>query len=78
MLCILEDRASAAAIEADISGRNHSYNYVNATYTTLHSASVDMSAKTIVSVPSYQSLFLILLLGIIHFMAMFITLMEPF
>lgn len=55
MLCILEDKASAAAIEADISGRNHSYNYVNATYTTLHSASVDMSAKTDKSVIVFEA-----------------------
>ncbi len=55
MLCILEDKASSAAIEADISGRNHSYNYVNATYTTLHAASVDMSAKTDKSVVVFEA-----------------------
>ena len=31
-LCILEDGSSYASVQADISGRNHSYNYVNAVY----------------------------------------------
>ena len=31
-ICILEDGASYASIRADISGRNNSYNYVNAVY----------------------------------------------
>ena len=32
VLCILEDGSSYASVQADISGRNHSYNYVNAVY----------------------------------------------
>ncbi|MCR5503057.1 MAG: hypothetical protein K6F53_08610 [Lachnospiraceae bacterium] len=31
-LCILEDGRSYAAIQADVAGKNHSYNYVNAIY----------------------------------------------
>lgn len=54
MLCILEDYASVAAIRADVSGRNHSYNYADATYTTLHDASLKMSAKTDRSVIVYE------------------------
>ena len=35
MLCILEDYATVATIEADVSGRGHGYNIAYATYTTL-------------------------------------------
>ncbi|SCY52877.1 hypothetical protein SAMN02910292_01963 [Lachnospiraceae bacterium XBB2008] len=31
-ICVLEDGRSYAAIQADIAGKNHSYNYVNAIY----------------------------------------------
>lgn len=55
MLCILEDKQSNAFIEADISGRGHSYNYVNAGYVTLHSAFVDVSAKTDRSVLVFEA-----------------------
>jgi ElaB/YqjD/DUF883 family membrane-anchored ribosome-binding protein len=54
MLCILEDYASVADIRADVSGRMHSYNYADATYTTLHDASLKMSAKTDRSVIWYE------------------------
>ena len=54
-LCILEDGRSLASIEADISGRTHSYNYVHASYITLHSASVQVSAKTDKSVMVYEA-----------------------
>lgn len=46
MLCMLEDYASVATIEADVSGRRHSYNYANISYTTLHYASLQVSDKT--------------------------------
>lgn len=55
MICILEDKQSNAFIEADISGRGHSYNYVNAGYVTLHSAFVDVSAKTDRSVLVFEA-----------------------
>ncbi len=54
MLCILEDYASVADIRADVSGRTHSYNYADVTYTTLHDASLKMSAKTDRSVIWYE------------------------
>ncbi|HWT76825.1 MAG TPA: DUF5696 domain-containing protein [Mobilitalea sp.] len=55
MLCILEDYGCVATIEADVSGRNHSYNYADATYTTLHSSSLSVSAKTDKSVMVYEA-----------------------
>lgn len=55
MLCILEDSSAVASISADVSGRKHSYNYANASYTTLHSASVQVSAKSDRSVMVYEA-----------------------
>lgn len=55
MLCILEDYQSVAAIEADVSGRNHSYNFAGAAYTTLHYAALSVSAKTDKSVIVYEA-----------------------
>lgn len=55
MLCILEDFETVASIQADISGRNHSYNYVNAAYTTLHSVAMEVSSKTDKSVMVYEA-----------------------
>lgn len=46
MLCILEDYATVATIEADVSGRGHGYNIAYATYTTLHDAQLKVSDKT--------------------------------
>lgn len=46
MLCFLEDQSAIATIEADISGRNHSYNFANATYRMVHGESMDVSAKS--------------------------------
>lgn len=44
-ICILEDGAPYAAIQADISGRNHSYNFVNAVYNVTHREQYDVSDK---------------------------------
>lgn len=44
-LCILEEGAPYAAIQADISGRNNSYNYVNATYSIAHREQYDVADK---------------------------------
>jgi len=44
-ICILEDGAPYAAIQADVSGRNHSYNYVNAQYNITHREQYDVSDK---------------------------------
>lgn len=55
MIGILEDYASVASIEADISGRSHSYNYIGATYTALHASSLNVSAKTDKSVMVFEA-----------------------
>lgn len=55
MLCILEDHGCLASIKADISGRSHSYNYAAATYTTLHDATLKVSAKTDKSVMVFEA-----------------------
>ena len=44
-LCILEEGAPYAAIQADISGRNNSYNYVNAVYNLVHREQYDVSDR---------------------------------
>ncbi len=36
VICILEEGSAYASIQADISGRNNSYNYVNAVYSIAH------------------------------------------
>ncbi|NLK74143.1 MAG: hypothetical protein GX288_02495 [Clostridiales bacterium] len=54
VLCILEDYAAVAAIEADVSGRSNSYNYANATYTVIHSAPMNVSAKSAAAVVLYE------------------------
>jgi len=53
-LAIMEDYASVAAIEADVSGRRHSYNTVYATYELLHSEQMDISAKSDRTVLSFE------------------------
>ena len=45
-LCLLEEGASLAGVNADVSGRNNSYNTASATYTVLHNDQYDVSAKT--------------------------------
>ena len=45
-ICLLEDGASLAGINADVSGRNNSFNTANVTYTVLHNDQYDVSAKT--------------------------------
>lgn len=44
-ICILEDGAPYASIQADISGHNNSYNYVNAVYTLIHREQYDVSGQ---------------------------------
>ncbi|WFR60071.1 DUF5696 domain-containing protein [Anaerocolumna sp. AGMB13025] len=55
MLCMLEDYQTLASIEADVSGRNHNYNYADVSYTTIHYASLNVSAKTDKSVIVYEA-----------------------
>lgn len=44
-LCMMEEGGAYAGITADISGRNNSYNYVNATYRILNREQVDVADK---------------------------------
>ena len=53
-LCIIEGASSYAAINADISGRNNSYNNVYAKYTVLHAEQYNVSAKTTQLVYVYE------------------------
>lgn len=43
-LCILEDGVSYASVHADISGKLHSYNYVNAVYSVMQREQYDVSS----------------------------------
>ena len=54
VLCLIEESGATAVIQADVSGRKHSYNYVNATYQILHSEGMDVSAKTDKSVIVFE------------------------
>ncbi len=45
-LCILEEGAPYASIQADISGRNHCYNFVNAVYTLAQREQYDVAETT--------------------------------
>ena len=45
-ICIMEEGAPYAAIQADISGRGHTYNYVNSVYTIAHREQYDVSETT--------------------------------
>lgn len=53
-LCILEEGSAYAAIEADVSGRYHTFNYANAAYTVIHGESMDVSAKSDKAVVVYE------------------------
>lgn len=53
-LCMLEDGASYAAIQGDISGHSNMFNTANATYTLLHSEPYEVSAKTTISVYMFE------------------------
>lgn len=54
MICILEDGAPYATIEADVSGRLHSYNYACAAYTVVHGELMDISSKSDKTVIVYE------------------------
>lgn len=54
MLCILEEGAPYATIEADVSGRLNSYNYVDANYTVVHGEIMDISSKSDKTVKVYE------------------------
>lgn len=54
MMCILEEGAGFATIEADVAGRNNSYNQAHASYKILHSEKLDVSAKSDKSVVIFE------------------------
>lgn len=45
-ICIIEEGSPYAAIQADVSGKSHSYNYVNSVYTMVHREQYDVSETT--------------------------------
>lgn len=45
-MCLLEDGASFANINADVSGRNHNFNHASAGYSVLHYEAYDVGAKS--------------------------------
>jgi len=53
-ICIIEDGAPYASIQADISGRNHSYNFVNAVYSVLHREQYDVASRSTQSMFVYE------------------------
>ena len=55
MLCFIEEGSAFATIQADISGRSHSYNFANATYRVMHTEGMDVSAKTDKSVIVFEA-----------------------
>lgn len=44
-ICIMENGASYGSVQADISGRSHGYNFVNAVYGVLHREQYDVSDR---------------------------------
>lgn len=53
-LCILEEGAPYAAVQADVSGKANSYNYVNAVYEIVHREQYDVADKYTGSMYVYQ------------------------
>ena len=53
-LCIVEDGAPYASIQADISGKNHNFNYVNAVYSLLHREQYDVSDRITATMYVYE------------------------
>lgn len=53
-LCIMEEGSAYATIEADVSGRYHTFNYANAGYNIIHSESMDVSSKSDKAVVVYE------------------------
>ena len=53
-LCIAEEGSAYATIEADVSGRLHTFNYANTGYKIIHSESMDVSSKSDKAVVVYE------------------------
>jgi len=54
MISVVEDFSSLATIQADISGRRHSYNFAYASYDMVHGSKMDVSAKSDATIISYE------------------------
>ena len=54
MIGIVEDYSSLATIQADVSGRRHSYNFAYASYEIVHGSKMDVSAKSDQTIISYE------------------------
>lgn len=54
MLGVIDDYSSLATIQADVSGRRHSYNFAYASYDIVHGSKMDVSAKSDQTIISYE------------------------
>lgn len=54
VLCIAEEGSAYTTFEADVSNRNHTFNYANVGYSIVHSASMDVSSKSDKAVVVYE------------------------
>lgn len=53
-LAIMEEYGTIASIQADVSGRQHSYNYAYATYEIIHGDKMDISKKSDRTIMSFE------------------------
>jgi hypothetical protein len=54
LMCVIEEGASYAAVRADVSGRNCSYNSVSAQFAVVHGAAMDIESKSDKAVYLYE------------------------
>ena len=54
MLVMLDEYSTIATIQADISGKRHSYNYAYASYDVVHGSEMDISGKSDKTIMSYE------------------------
>lgn len=54
MIGIVDDYSSLATVQADVSGRRHSYNYAYASYEMVHGSKMDVSAKSDATIIAYE------------------------
>ena len=54
MISIVDDYSTLATIQADVSGRRHSYNFAYASYEMVHGSKMDVSAKSDATIIAYE------------------------
>lgn len=54
MLGMVDEYSTIATIQADVSGKRHSYNYAYANYEVVHGSRMDISAKSDAAIVSYE------------------------